>query len=48
MRKWFLSQLKAAYPNRDDIQKLDVEKNDDSLYNINEKRLDDKENEQDS
>lgn len=48
MRKWFLSQLKSAYPDREDIQAIDVEKNDDSLYNINEKRIDDKENEQDS
>lgn len=48
MRKWFLSQLKSAYPDREDIQAIDVEKNDDSLYNINEKRTDDKENEQDS
>ena len=45
MRKWFLSQLKSAYPDREDIQAIDVEKNDDSLYNIDEKRIDGKEDE---
>ena len=47
MRKWFLSQLKAAYPNNDDIQRIDVEKAADSMYNIDIKRVDEKD-EQDS
>ena len=42
MRKWFLSQLKAAYPDRDDIQAIDVEKAADSMYNIDIKRLNEK------
>ena len=42
MLKWFLSQLKDAYPDNAIVQALDVEKAADSMYNIDIKRLSEK------
>lgn len=47
MRKWFLEQLKAAYPDKEFIQILDVEKNEESSYNIDIKEINEKTDEQD-
>ena len=39
MRKWFLEQLKAAYPDDSVVQVLDVEINADNSYNIDIKAI---------
>lgn len=48
MRKWFLDQLKAAYPDDAVVQAIVVEKNDEKGYNIDIKESNEKQDEQDS